>query len=128
MRKQISYFERKRVLKSANFLDLTPIHNFDYEKDNEGIITILIPRFTGFFGKRFLQPLLKYPFIKLTLDELGSATWLLIDTKNTVREICNQLADRFGERIHPVTDRVTRYISQLYMKQIIVFKETLKHK
>jgi len=127
MHRQIGYFKRKRVLKNANFLDFTPIINYGYEKSRKGIITLLIPRFTCYFGRKFLQPHLKYPYIKLALDELGSATWLLIDTKNTVREICNQLAISYGERIHPVSDRVTSYMSQLYMKKIIVFKETLKH-
>jgi hypothetical protein len=126
MHKRAGYYQRRRILKKANFLDLTPIHNYNYETDAAGQVTILIPRFTDSIGKRLLQPRLKHPFMKLSLDEFGSATWILSDGRRNVREICNQLKKQFGERIEPAEDRVTRFLSQLYMKKIIVFAEILK--
>jgi hypothetical protein len=37
--------EQKKILKSINALDLTPIKNYSDEKDESGFITILIPKF-----------------------------------------------------------------------------------
>jgi hypothetical protein len=126
MHKRVGYYKRRKILSKANFLDLTPIHNYNYETNAAGQVTILIPRFTDWLGKHLLQPRLKHPFMKLSLDDLGSATWILSDGRRNVKEICNQLKKQFGKRIEPAEDRVTRFLSQLYMKKIILFKEILK--
>lgn len=126
MHQQVGYFKRKKILKNANFLALTPVRKFDHKTDDNGIVTVLIPRFKDYLGKRLLQPRLKYPYITLELDELGSDTWLLSDGKKDVREICRILKEKYQEKIHPAEDRVTRFFSQLYMQKLITFNEILK--
>jgi hypothetical protein len=126
MHKRAGYFTRRKILKNVNFLDLTPIRNYDHELDEDELVVVLIPRFTGFLGSRILQPHLKHPYMKMSLDELGSATWMLSDGKHTVRQICKELKQKFGDKIHPAEDRVTRFLSQLYLKKLILFNEILK--
>jgi hypothetical protein len=126
MHKQVGYFKRRKILKNANFLTLTPIRRFDHKTNDQGIVTVLVPRFKDYLGKRLLQPRLKYPYITLELDELGSDTWLLSDGKRDVREICRILKEKYQENIHPAEDRVTRFFSHLYMQKLITFNEILK--
>lgn len=126
MHKQAGYFKRKKILKNANFLNLTPVPLFDHKKNDNGTITLLIPRFKDFLGKRILQPRLKHPYITLELDELGTDTWLLSDGRKNVRDICEILKEKHKEKINPAEDRVTRFFSQMYMQKLITFNEILK--
>lgn len=121
--KEKGYFERRRVFKNANFLKLTPLRQEQHETDSQGAVVVLIPKFRGWLSARLLQPMVKQPFIKLSLDELGSATWLLCNGKNSVEAICSELRDRFGDQVHPAEDRVTTFLSRLYKDKIITFKE-----
>ncbi len=126
MYKELGYFRKKKILKRANFLELTPVRKYEYETNEKGNAVILIPRFTDFLGKRLLQGRLKHPYIKLELDEAGSTTWLLADGKNSVKDICQLAEAKLGEKIHPSADRVTTFFSQLYMRKLITFNEILK--
>ncbi|MFW5663537.1 MAG: PqqD family protein [bacterium] len=126
MYKELGYFTKKKILRKANFLELTPVRKFQHETDEEGNVVILIPRFTGFFGKKLLQPRLRYPYIKLSLDEAGSITWLLADGNTPINAICLHAEKKLGDKISPATDRVTTFFSQLYMRKLITFKEILK--
>jgi hypothetical protein len=119
------YFERRRILREANYLDLTPLPQHPHELDEEGMVKVLVPRFTGLFG-RLLQARAPHPHIHVSLDELGSAVWQLCDGHNNVRSICDTLEARLGEKIHPARDRVTRFLSQLYKNNLIVFREIIK--
>jgi hypothetical protein len=119
------YFKRKNILKGSNFLDLKPIVKYQHETDDEGMVVVLVPRFTGYLGLRFLQPRLKNPWFKISLDEIGSVVWSLTDGKTPVREICRQAESKLGEKIQPTNQRVTTFLSQLYMKKLITFVEIL---
>lgn len=121
-----NYFKKRSILKRSNFLDLTPVAKYTHEKDDHGLVVVLVPRFIGYLGTRLLQPRLKNPWFKISLDEIGSVVWLLADGKTTVREICRQAEEELGEKIQPVNQRVTTFLSQLYMKKLITFVEILK--
>ncbi len=111
---------------SQNYLDLTPEWIHGYELKENGKVSILIPRFTSkFFGKYFL-PLLKNKYIPLKLDELGSETWLLIDGKKSVQEICDELSLKFGDKVQPTEERVTSFLTHLYTNKFIRFNDLNK--
>jgi len=126
MYKKVGYFKRREILKHANFLDLHPLPQHGHEMEEEGTVRVLIPRFNGKISKLMLQSRRRSPFIKLSLDELGSATWLLMDGKNDVRTICRTLREQLGEKIEPAEERVTKFLSQLYNQDLIIFREILK--
>lgn len=126
MYKKLGYFERRKKLKQANFLDLHPIAQQGHELEEEGTVRVLIPRFKGKFLHKLMQSSKRSPFIKLSLDELGSATWLLMDGNNDVRTICRILREQKGEKIEPAQERVTRFLSQLYQQDLIIFREIIK--
>lgn len=126
MLKNQSFFKRRKILKSANFLELHPIVRYQWEHTEEGLVNVLIPKFEEKFWY-FLVPArhLKKNF-NLNLDELGSATWKLMDGTKNVDEICQELSLHFHEKIHPAHERVTKYMSQLYQRDLITFNEILK--
>jgi hypothetical protein len=126
MFREKSYFQKKNILKGSNFLDLKPIVKYQHETDDEGNVVVLVPRFTGYISSRLLQPRLKNPWFKISLDEIGSVVWTLADGKTPVREICRHAEKKLGEKIHPANQRVTTFLSQLYMKKLITFVEILK--
>ncbi len=122
---QLSFSERRKILKKANYLDLHPL-KLHGEEINDNIVTVLIPKFKNKFIVKHIVPKLKSPNIKLKLDEIGSATWLLLDGKKDVRTISKHLLEKFGEKIEPVNQRLTKFLTNLYEQRLITFKEINK--
>ncbi|HPI21190.1 MAG TPA: PqqD family protein [Candidatus Kapabacteria bacterium] len=117
---------KKNKFENLNYLELTPIANYTYEKKDSGLINVLVPRFTDKFLGKYLQPRLKNKYIKANLDDIGTATWLLINGNNKVHQIANDLNEQFGEKIHPVNERLTQFLTQLYQAGFITFTEIKK--
>jgi len=118
---------RKRN-REYNYLELTPIQNKEYNLNEDGNVDILIPRFKSKFARKYLVPKNKEPYFRANLDEFGSATWILINGERKVQEIGEELRKRFGEKIEPVFDRLTEFLTNLYNNNFIVFKELKKGK
>jgi len=107
-----------------NYLDLTPVRLHNHNIKDDGLIDVLVPRFSDRILGRYLQPKLKKrPFIKANLDELGTATWLQIDGLNKVGEIISKLDAELGEKISPAQQRITLFLSYLHRNGFINFKE-----
>ncbi|HNW99330.1 MAG TPA: PqqD family protein [Bacteroidales bacterium] len=122
---EVSFFERRKILKSASLLDLTPMAKVSHEVDDAGMVTLLYPKFKN---KKVSKYMLgnRSPFIHMKLDEIGTASWLLIDGKKKVSEIADLLTEQFGDKIHPVNERLGKFLSQLYDNKYITFIELLK--
>jgi hypothetical protein len=118
-------FKQKQSGKSEiNYLELTPARKYDHEfRDDGDLVNILVPKFTDKILGKYLQPKLKYKYLKADLDEFGSATWLKIDGKNTVAEIAGMLVEQFGDEIQPINKRLTMFLTQLYKSGFISFNE-----
>ena len=115
---------KKKVKSNLNYLEMTPVPMYSYETAEEGLIKVLVPKFTSQFAKKYVNKWLKYPYIKANLDEFGTSVWLLMNGENKVDYIGNKLTEQFGERIEPVYDRLTLFLTQLYQAGFIKFKET----
>lgn len=118
--------KKKNKFENLNYLELTPISNYTFEKRENGLVNVLVPRFTDKFFGKYLQPRLKNKYIKANLDEIGTATWLLINGNNKVYHIANGLTEQFGEKIQPVNERLTQFLTQLYQAGFITFAEIKK--
>ena len=119
----LSFIERKKILKNANYLDLRPIRNYSEEISDDNLVTILIPRFKSQFAAKYILPKMKGKYFKLKLDEIGSAAWLMINGKSNVAEIMKDLDAKFGEKIQPVDERLIKFLTQLYQQRLITFEE-----
>ena len=103
-------------------MDATPIRNCDYETNEAGMVTLIIPKFKNKkFNDFMLGPRKRY--FRVTLEELGSAVWLQIDSHSKVADICTKVYETFGEKIMPVEERVTKFLTTLYESRYITFAE-----
>lgn len=91
--------------------------------DNDGIVTIHIPKFKNKFLVKYLVPRLKKPEIKLKLDAFGSQVFREMDGEKRVSDIVNSLREVFGEKVEPAEDRLSKFILNLYDGGLITFKE-----
>lgn len=108
-----------------NLLELHPFKNSNYE-ENDGIIELLIPKFTNKFLVKYLVPKIKRKDFKVKLDDVGSAVWNLIDGNNSVAEIAVKLKAKFGPDFIQPEERVSKFLLELHKGNVINFKEFKK--
>ncbi len=113
----------KKSSGELNYLELTPYRKYEHKIKDDGLIDILVPRFTDKILSKIIQPRLKNPHIRANLDELGSAAWLVIDGNRKVGEIIELLDESMGEKIQPSQSRITLFLSYLHRNGFINFKE-----
>ena len=117
-------FFKKKQKTDLNYLELTPYRIYEHEfREPDKLVNVLVPKFTDRFLGKYLQPRLKYKYLKADLDEFGSATWLKINGNIGVVDIAEQLTEQFGEEIQPVNKRLTMFLTQLYKAGFISFNE-----
>ena len=122
----LNFFQRRKILKKANYLDLTPLRQMEFKTREDGRVDIIMPRFKHHIWKRALQPHWKKEVIPIHLDEIGSAIWLRMDGINNVGELCKSLQVIYPESLHTPEEtekRVTQFLSLLYQQRYITFKE-----
>ncbi len=108
---------------NANYLDKIPVRNekIGWSKDGDGIVTLEIEN-TGLFN-RIAQKLFKKPKVSFVhLDELGSFVWPLIDGKSDITAIGKTVDEHFGEKAHPLYERLAKYFSILNSYGFVSFK------
>jgi len=114
---------RKKAAGERNYLEIVPLKQYTHEIEENGQVSVLVPRFTNKYLVKYLSPRLKSPFVKAKLDEFGSQVWLEIDGEKNVQSISENLLRKFGDRIQPVNERLTKFLTQLYTYSFIKFKE-----
>lgn len=125
----MNIFQRRKILKKANYLDLTPVRVHDHEIRDDGRVNILLPRFKNEIARRMFKPPKKSDYIPIKLDEIGSAIWLLIDGKIRVLEICEKMKMQYPDKMQPIDEtetRVTQFLSLLYQQRYISFLEIME--
>ena len=105
----------------VNLLELVPEQLVDSTRDDEGIVTILGPRFKTGFMKNLIGSRMKSPYFKIALDDIGTAVWENIDGTRNIGEIAEILKEKFGEKIEPVNDRLAMFFTQLEMSRFILY-------
>lgn len=123
----ISFFKRRKFLKSANTLDLHPIKIYSEEIDSDGFVKVLVPKIKNEKLRFFFSKFINNMFIKVKLDKYGSEVWKRIDGNKDVsliiKEICNDLSTELLE----AEDRIIKFIFILYQQGFISFKEIKKN-
>lgn len=123
--KELNFFNRRKILKSTSMLDLTPFRKIDHKIEETGLVTLLYPKFKDTKFNKFMLGR-RSLFINMKLDEIGSASWLLIDGEKKVDQIAKELSEKLGDKIHPVHERFGKFLSQLYNNKYISFNELQK--
>ncbi|WML33587.1 PqqD family protein [Clostridium sp. OS1-26] len=85
----------------------------EYEVSKDNIVTILEKqdhKIQKFFRKlKFRIPEYK----KITLDEYGSYVFLQIDGKKTVKDIGENLESKYGDKAHPLYERLLLFLNHI---------------
>jgi Coenzyme PQQ synthesis protein D (PqqD). len=119
----LSFFQRRKILKGVNYLELTPFRIYEHQIEDNGLVTVLLPKFENKILKSIFISKNKPQFIRIKLDEFGSEVWLLLDGGKKVEYIAKCLVEKFGDRIQPVNERLTSFLTQLYLQKFISFNE-----
>lgn len=119
----LSFNERKKILKSVNTLEMIPFKIYSDEKNEDDLITVIIPKFKNKIVVKLVSPRLKSDHFKVNLDKFGSAVWSKINGKTKVHQIIKDLKKKFGDEIQEENERTTKFIFQLYTQGFISFKE-----
>ena len=109
---------------SKNYLDNVPLKNpqIKWETDDNQKVTLLIEN-KGVFNK-IAQKFFKKPKIsQIHLDENGSFVWLLIDGNKDITEIGKLVDEHFGEKSHPLYERLAKFLGILESYNFIKFKD-----
>lgn len=122
---ELSFFKRRKILKSTSLLDLTPFRKIGHKTEESGVITLLYPKFKNSKVSKFMLGN-RTPYIHMKLDEIGTASWFLIDGKKKVGEIAGALEEQFGDKVKPAHERLGKFLSQLYNNKYISFIEIQK--
>jgi hypothetical protein len=118
--------KKEKIDKNSNFLDLIPDKLCKWEKDGEGIIRLVVPRFKNHTMRKIAVNLGRSENIKIALDNLGSKVWELIDGSRTVGQI-GQILEKeaevdTGQPMPQVYERLTRFLSGLSHHRLIDLK------
>lgn len=96
-----------------NLLDVIPSKSEHIRTEQVGELSVIaFPRFKWRWVQKYALPKSISPYIRVTLEEHGTAVWRLIDGKRSVREIVTLLSAHFGEEEN-YESRVTLFIAQL---------------
>lgn len=119
----LSFKERQKILKSANTLELTPLRIYSEQKNDDGLVTVIIPKFKNKIAVKFISPRLKSDHFKIKLDKFGSSVWENINGSTKVEKIIKSVKKKFGDELEQEEERITKFIFQLYSQGFISFKE-----
>lgn len=120
----MNYFDRRKVLKETNTMDLVPLRTRNHEIEEENLV-LLVPKFEWKVLLNIL-PSLRNQYFRVKLDPLGSKVWRSIDGQKTVGDIARQIRseDRNGELdLTDLEDRLGKYMSMLYERKFISFTQ-----
>ncbi len=105
-----------------NLLDTIPVCAGNICTEWEGEYAVLIlPRFRKAWTQSWLLSKSLSSYVRIQLEEHGTAVWRLIDGQRTVQEIIELLASHFGEdETYP--SRVAAYFVQLQKDGLIYLR------
>lgn len=109
--------------RNENYLERIPRRNEKYNwTEKDGIVTLEIEN-KGFFNK-MCQLILKKPKVSYVhLDEMGSFVWPLLNGEKTIMMLGEDVDAHFGEKAHPLYERLAKYFQILESYGFIVWKK-----
>lgn len=116
---------KKKNVISQNYLEKIPVRSekLTWSADEKGAVTLDIEN-KG-IANRIAQKLLKKPKIShIYLDEMGSFIWPLIDGEESIMDIGVPVEEHFGEKAHPLYERLAKYFQILESYGFIVWKDS----
>jgi len=101
---------------------MTPFRIHDHKIAEDGSVTVLIPKFKNKFFISMI-PRNRSNFIKISLDELGSAVWLEIDGEKKVGQIVKWIDWKVRRENSTCRGTYYKILTNLYQNKFISFNE-----
>lgn len=105
---------KKKNVIDENYLEKIPSHKegLGFSTDDDGNVTLEMEN-TGIVN-RITQKIIGKPKISyIHLEEFGSFIWPLIDGEKNIIEIGEEVEKHFGEKAHPLYERLATYFQTL---------------
>ncbi|MDI6856059.1 MAG: PqqD family protein [Candidatus Thermoplasmatota archaeon] len=108
-----------KARKAVDIMNSIPIKQaVSWSLENGRVVIVVKKHFTKL--EKFLQKYLKGPeYVKVPLDTLGSAIWLLCDGEHTIKDICDEMSKSYKEAIEPAVPRITKFLAMLLRRNFI---------
>lgn len=109
---------------TENYLERRPYraNGLVWTADEEGIVTLAIEN-KGIMN-RIAQKIFRKPKISyIYLDELGSFLWQRFDGTKTLIDLGKEVEDQFGEKAHPLYERLAKYVQILDSYHFVMWNE-----
>ena len=126
----MNYFERRKVLKSINTMDLIPVRFLGHEIEEsveEKRIVLLVPKFESRFVLNMF-PRTRSLFYRIKLDILGTYSWEYIDGERSVQKITDELRNLEhieNDQLDDMEERMGKFMTMLYERKYITFKQIM---
>lgn len=102
--------KKKQNFRFSSYLERRPkrAKEIGWMTEKDGTVTLKVKN-TG-WANRLSQVLFGRPKVSCVhLDDLGSFVWQRLEGKDTVRQIGSKVDGEFGERAHPLYERLVHY-------------------
>jgi hypothetical protein len=116
-------FKRKTRKEPVNLLTLTPVRKLQWERREDHLVTLVIPKFRSRWLVTWFVPMLAKPNVRVKLDRFGSFFWEQCDGVMNVGRIAEEMAARFGEDPEAMYDRLGRFVRLLEKDGFITITE-----
>ena len=110
---------RRKDRNKINLLELTPSQRVSWESGENGTVVVLVPKFRNDLLVRWLVPRLRYPYVRLKLDPLGSFVWKQCDGRTSVSVIAERMQKEFGDSLQQVHDRIRTFLLMLEKTDVV---------
>ena len=97
-----------------NYLTRRPVRapGLRWTTDEAGMVTLEIDN-TGFMNRMAQRLFHKPPVSYVHLDKTGSFVWPRVDGQRTIEELGELVEAEFGEKAHPLYERLAKYFQIL---------------
>ncbi len=114
---------KKKIVIQKNYLEKIPMRpsRIQWETGADGLVTLSVEN-TGWVN-RIAQKFFRRPKVSyIHLDEMGSFIWPLLDGEKSIIELGKLVDAHFGEKAHPLYERLARYFQIMDSYQFIDWK------
>lgn len=111
--------KRESTESPPNLLELRPSRNIQWNVGDDEKVTLRVPKFKHPLLVKWIVPMLAKPEILVKLDSFGSFLWNRCDGRTTVEQLGREMAERFGEPVDDLYDRIGKFLGKLARGKLI---------
>ena len=105
--------KNNKIPTKEEFNKFKPIRlDFKWEKNEDGLVTIIVPKFHSKIGINFCKLIKKENNFSANLDKLGSIVWNLCNGSNSVKFILDNLVNEFPDEKN-IDQRLYVFLQQM---------------